>query len=435
MKQLLTLVVVSVLALAASACKRTSNHQQSRSQEPTITITPLEQLRSPWRVATSDQVSITVLAPGAQMVRILDRPEGTDEQVELARLTAPSDPAAGKFSTALNVPSDFAGELWAEVTYSDGTMKETEQIPLTTATAIGADASEFPPHSTGGSVGTDESARSDKMTGGRIEQAQLTAGDPNIRITINVPAFQMTLWQSGKEVKTYDIGIGRKNFPLVIGEREATAIIFNPRWIPPDSSWVRRTNGVEPYERIEPDDPRNPLGKIKIPLGDGYLIHEAAKPSDIGNLVSHGCVRMLTDDLFDLSRKIIAAQGLVVSHEQIKSARTSIERLVVKLQAPLLVDINYDPQVVEGGVLYLYPDVYDRGAFSVESLRAELQSSGVDVARLNEQTLTEMIARVNAKEQFAIRVADIKAGRFEAGQTQPLVAKLVAENKSIRQKR
>jgi lipoprotein-anchoring transpeptidase ErfK/SrfK len=435
MKQLLTLVVVSVLALAAGACKRTSSDQQSRIQEPTITITALEQLRSPWKVVTSDQVSITVSAPGARMVRILDRPEGADEQIELARLTAPSDPAAGKFIAELKVPSDFAGELWAEVTYSDGTMKETEQIPLTTATAIGVDAGEFPPHRTGGSVGTDESARSDKMTGGRIEQARLTAGDPNIRITINVPAFQMTLWQSGKEVKTYDIGIGRKNFPLVIGEREATAIIFNPRWIPPDSRWVRRTNGVEPYERIEPDDPRNPLGKIKIPLGDGYLIHEAAKPSDIGNLVSHGCVRMLADDLFDLAQKIIAARGLEVSPEQIRNARTNAERLVVKLRAPLLVDINYDPQVVEGGVLHLYPDVYERGAFSVESLRAELQSSGVDTTRLEEQTLKEMMARVNGKEQFAIRVADIKAGRFEAGETHPLVARLVAQNKSMRRKR
>lgn len=37
------------------------------------------------------------------------------------------------------------------------------------------------------------------------------------------------------------------------------------------------------------------MGKIKIPLGDAYLIHEAAKPTDIGSLASHGCVRMLTE--------------------------------------------------------------------------------------------------------------------------------------------
>jgi lipoprotein-anchoring transpeptidase ErfK/SrfK len=433
MKFILTLAAVLLLALAASACKRASNNNQARTQEPQLEVAPLAQERGQWKIATSDQVTLSVSAPGAQQVRILDRPAGADDQVELGTLTAPSDTATGKFSTELQVPPDFAGELSAEVTYPDGTTKETEAIAVTTATAAGADASEVPPHSTGGSVGTDESARSDKLTGGKIEQAKFKPGDPNIRITINVPAFQLTLWQNGKEVRTYDIGIGRKNFPLVIGEREATAVIFNPRWIPPDSPWVRRTKGVEPYERIEPGDPRNPLGKIKIPLGDGYLIHEAAKPSDIGNLVSHGCVRMLTDDLFDLSEKIIQAYGLPVTREQIKNARTNTERMVVELDAPLLVDINYDPQVIEGDVLYLYPDVYERGAFSVESLRAELQSSGVDAAQLDEQTLKQMMARVSRKEQFAIRVADIKAGRFTAGQTQPLVAQ--TEKEAVKTKR
>jgi hypothetical protein len=433
MKFILSLAALFLFVLLVSACKREIDHPYTRM--PRLEVTPLVQLRGQWKIVAAERVTLSVLAPEALKVRILDRPEGVDEEVVIAMLTSPRDPATGKFAIELNVPSDFAGELWAEATYPDNTIRMTDSIPITTLTAIGTDTRELPPHSTGGSVGTDESARSDKMTGGRIERAQLTAGDPNIRITINVPAFQMTLWQSGKEIKTYDIGIGRKNFPLVIGEREATSIVFNPHWIPPDSGWVRRTNGVEPDERIEPVDPRAPLGKIKISLGDGYLISEAAKPSDIGNLVSHGCVRMLADDLFDLSRKIIAAQGLEVSPEQIKSARTSTERLVVKLQAPLLVDINYDPHVVEGGVLHLYPDVYDRGAFSVESLRAELQTSGVDAARLNEQTLTELISRVNAKEQFAIRVADIKAGRLEAGQTHPLVVKLVAQNKPMRRKR
>ena len=43
-----------------------------------------------------------------------------------------------------------------------------------------------------------DSARSDKRTGGRIQKAVLVPGDPDIRISINLPAFQMTLWQNGK---------------------------------------------------------------------------------------------------------------------------------------------------------------------------------------------------------------------------------------------
>jgi hypothetical protein len=413
-----------MLAAWLGTCERLHKRNDSIArQDPKIEISPLQQERGQWKVVPSDKLTLTISAPGAQSVRILDQPEGVEEQIELKSLIAPSNPTTGTFSTELSLPMDFAGDVWAEAHYLDGTTKKTE--PFAIAVEI---ASETPGtlstgagRSTGGSLGTDESARSDKFTGGHIEKTQLKPGDSNIRITVNVPAFQLTLWQNGKEVKAYDIGIGRKNFPLPIGEREANAIIFNPRWIPPDSAWVRRTAGVEPYERIEPGDARNPLGKIKISLGGGYLIHEAAKPSDIGHLISHGCVRMLTEDLFDLTDKIIAAYGLPISPQQLAHAKESTDRLPMKLDSPLLVDINYDPQVVEGGVLHLYPDVYGRGAFSVESLRAELQGSGVEAARLEEKTLKELIERVSPGEQLLIRVRDIEAGRFSAGQTQPVV--------------
>jgi len=115
--------------------------------------------------------------------------------------------------------------------------------------------------------------------------------------------FQLTLWQSGKEVKTYQIGIGRKEFPLPSGLRRTTQIVYNPEWVPPDSSWVE-AHDVTPGERIEAEDPRNPLGKIKIPLGNGILIHQASGESDLGHLVSHGCVRLLTDE--EWSRQISA---------------------------------------------------------------------------------------------------------------------------------
>lgn len=52
-----------------------------------------------------------------------------------------------------------------------------------------------------------ESARSGKLTGG-ITKAAFVSGDPDIKITVNVPSFQMTLWQNGNEVKTYPVGVG-----------------------------------------------------------------------------------------------------------------------------------------------------------------------------------------------------------------------------------
>ena len=269
-----------------------------------------------------------------------------------------------------------------------------------------------------------ESARSDKFTGGRIERQELEEGQADLEITVDVPAFRLTLWQNGREVKTYQVGIGLKEHPIVIGEREAREVIWNPNWIPPNSDWVREMPGVKPGEIIKASDGRNPLGKLKIPLGGGYLIHQAKGVSDLGNLVSHGCVRMLQRDLYDLSEKIMAAYSWPVSKQQIERAKRTKRSLVASLSEPLPVDINYDTQVVEGGVLSIYPDVYARGTNRVARLRAELETSGVNTSKLDERTLSRMLGRVDRRHKFVVSVESIEAGRALAdGQLQPLVGR------------
>jgi hypothetical protein len=56
-----------------------------------------------------------------------------------------------------------------------------------------------------------ESERSDTLTGGNIEEAEFAADQPDIRLTLNLPSFRLTLWQNGKEVKSYYVGVGMKN--------------------------------------------------------------------------------------------------------------------------------------------------------------------------------------------------------------------------------
>jgi len=232
-----------------------------------------------------------------------------------------------------------------------------------------------------------ESEREDRRTGGHIERAEFEPGQPDIRLTLNVPSFRLTLWQNGKEVKSYTVGVGMKEYPIYIGEREAREIIWNPPWIPPASDWVGTHKGVRPGEVIRAGDPRNPLGKLKIPLGDAYLIHQAKGPADLGNLVSHGCVRMLRADLYDLAEKIVAARSLPVSRRRIEQAKRSTRTLTVALDEPLRFDINYDTLVVEGRTLYIYPDVYDRHTNTVAALRDELKTSGVDDSAVDDETL------------------------------------------------
>jgi hypothetical protein len=267
-----------------------------------------------------------------------------------------------------------------------------------------------------------ESERSDKLTGGRIERAEFEAGQPDVRLTLNVPSFRLTLWQNGREVKSYFVGVGKKDYPIYIGDREATEVIYNPSWIPPSSDWVAGRKGVKPGEVIKASDPRNPLGKVKIPLGDAYLIHQAAATTDLGNLVSHGCVRMLRSDLYDLSAKLAAARSAPVTAAQVARAKAGSRQLIVPLGDPVPVDINYDTLVVEGGVLHIYPDVYDRKTNTVARLRAELESSGVNLSGVDDETLSAMLARVTRRTKFVVDARSVEEGRALAdGRSAPLL--------------
>ena len=356
--QLIVLLAATSIVISMSACRR-----NVAIEEPKIEAAPLGPYARQWRVITAEKVKFTLTAPGAAEIKLLYKPAAAVRlHAELMRLTAPAD-NGGKFLLEWKAGPDFIGDVWAEASYSTDqgiVKKKTNSLSLASEAAV-TQGGAIPLDSIGKSLKTDESERSDEFTGGHITQASFTPGDHRIWITVNIPAYRLTLWQNGKEVRTYPIGIGRRSFPLPVGERKATEIIWNPEWIPPDSGWVEESEDVEVGERIEADDPRNPLGKLKITLGGGILIHEAATPSDIGRLVSHGCVRMLTEDLFDLAEKIIAARRLPVTRDQIEQAKTSTERLAVKLDPPLWTDINYDTQVIEGGVMYRYPDVYSRG--------------------------------------------------------------------------
>ncbi len=246
-------------------------------------------------------------------------------------------------------------------------------------------------------------------------------GAGGISVTANVPAFLLTVWQNEKEVKTFYVGVGKKDFPIPSGRRAAREIILNPDWIPPDSEWVRSA-GVEPFERIPASSPDNPLGKIKIPLGDAYLLHEARGASDIGNLVSHGCVRVLGDDLFELARLVAEAHGLSpAANKDLTAAKKDSERRVIALDGKLPVDINYDTMVVEGGVLHIYPDVYEQKTNTVEELRAELEGYKIDVSKLDEAVLRKMLDSVTHDRKFVVALEDIRTGRAaEKGRTEPL---------------
>ena len=98
-----------------------------------------------------------------------------------------------------------------------------------------------------------------------LATAKPNAPPTDTRIVVNAPAYRMDVFQDGKLVKTYKVGIGYPEFPLPNGVRKANNIIFNPTWTPPDEPWVK--GKVRAGEKVEAGSKLNPLGPIKIPIG------------------------------------------------------------------------------------------------------------------------------------------------------------------------
>lgn len=70
----------------------------------------------------------------------------------------------------------------------------------------------------------------------------------------------------------------------------------NPVWSKPDWAFIEEGIPVPPRghpSRFE----ANVLGDYALTLGDGYMIHGTLYQRLIGSPVTHGCVRMLDDDL------------------------------------------------------------------------------------------------------------------------------------------
>jgi lipoprotein-anchoring transpeptidase ErfK/SrfK len=72
--------------------------------------------------------------------------------------------------------------------------------------------------------------------------------------------------------------------------------VTNPVWTKPDWAFIEEGLPVPPPGHSSRRE-ANVLGDYALKLGDGYMIHGTLYQRLIGSPVTHGCVRMLDDDL------------------------------------------------------------------------------------------------------------------------------------------
>ncbi len=301
MKRLVTYIFALTACLTVAGCVEPTNQANKNtvaSPSPSATASP-----SPAedKAANTQPLTLPVLDaffadesfPGLLKTRL----QLTDEQVTKLKDLAHSETAK------LNDEDAGKGERESSTARSEATEKIGALIGAEKTRQLAALVGEQ--WSGAADEGSDKTAQPTNPTN--------VAGAPNAvptdsRIVVNAPAYRMDVFDGGRLIKSYKIGIGYPQFPLPTGLRKARVIIFNPTWTPPDEPWVAKMKNVSAGEKVAAGSKLNPLGPIKIPIGGPSLIHGGKSPAKLGTFASHGCVGLTTPQIQDFA-KLLAQLG------------------------------------------------------------------------------------------------------------------------------
>lgn len=109
-----------------------------------------------------------------------------------------------------------------------------------------------------------------------ISEESLQYFDSQYSITVDLSAKQLVLKEAQNIIRTYPVAVGKPSTPTPIGNWRIIQKTLNPGGAF-GARWMR----------------------LNIPWG-GYGIHGTNDPGSIGKAVSHGCVRLLNEDVIEL---------------------------------------------------------------------------------------------------------------------------------------
>jgi L,D-transpeptidase ErfK/SrfK len=148
---------------------------------------------------------------------------------------------------------------------------------------------------------------------------------PRVGLVLNLAEMRLYYFHLDKrQVTTHPLGIGKKGWTTPLGTTSITNKRKDPPWHPPASI---RQEHIENNDPLPPvvggGTPENPLGRYALYLGKGlgsgaFLIHGTNRPSGIGVRGTHGCVRLLPEDIEDLFYKVPIGTAVRIIHEPFK---------------------------------------------------------------------------------------------------------------------
>lgn len=126
-----------------------------------------------------------------------------------------------------------------------------------------------------------------------ITPAEITEANIGQTAYVNKTAKRVWLYNGADLVATYPVAIGTPGHPTPAGDFKVVNKRKNPTWVnPAPSGW-----GAGMPASIGPG-PSNPLGTRAVDISaSGIRFHGTNNRSSVGTAASHGCMRMLQEDV------------------------------------------------------------------------------------------------------------------------------------------
>ncbi|HEX4955336.1 MAG TPA: L,D-transpeptidase family protein [Thermoanaerobaculia bacterium] len=260
-----------------------------------------------------------------------------------------------------------------------------------------------------GKLGRDTLAALNVSARGRLAQLvvnlarwrALAEPPAGLHVTVNVPAFRLSVRDGGRELLSLPVVVGKKDWPTPAFADEIVSIVLNPAWNVPESilreeilakiqadptylekegievlaSWAAGAPLVDagtidwpslrpdqvPYRLRQRPGKANQLGRIKIDLPnhhDVYLHDTPAKSAFLraNRAVSHGCVRV--QEPFRLAELLVKDLPAWREGKLQKAAAEGVETTILLPRRVPIFLTYFTAEVGEDGTLELFRDVY-----------------------------------------------------------------------------
>ena len=209
------------------------------------------------------------------------------------------------------------------------------------------------------------------------EWRKLEAPPPGRWLLVNIPAFEISLYDGAVRTATWRAIVGKAKTATPTFSGKATGVILNPWWDVPASivaesvgrivarnpKRAAREGYVKQGDRYrQKPGPANQLGEMKLDFANAYSvgIHDTPSRSLFEKdkrAFSHGCIRV--DDAFGFAAALL---GPPVSRDSLKTvAEQNRDTQRLPLAEPVPVFVGYfTAEVADDGALRLFGDVYRR---------------------------------------------------------------------------